>query len=169
MSYEAIKNVHSELLNFMKEQMEYNVYLKNRITENEHKLGSIKEQFDKIYADYSADYSMVVEQIDHLNSQNDSDSPTTWKNYFAYNEGDIVIYPANGRLYKAVSFVSAGKEPTINNGFWHQLYKDWDASLGYSIGDLVYYTDNKLYRAAREIIAGSGEDPTVNTESWNLA
>ena len=165
MSYEAIRNVHSELLTFMKEQMEYNVYIKNRVIENERKLDAIKTQFENIYSQFSSDYSMVVEQIDHLNSQNDIQAPTVWKNYFAYNPGDRVIY-TNGRVYEAVAFSEAGKEPTVHNGIWNQIYPDHSPEAAYAKGDRVYHTDNLVYEASQDVEAGSGLAPVANPAIW---
>ena len=151
----------------MKEQMEYNVYLKNRVTENERKLDAIKSQFENIYTQFSGDYSMVVEQIDHLNSQNDIEAPTAWKSYFAYNVGDRVTY-SNGRVYEAIAFAEAGREPSVHEGKWQQIYPDHDPQAAYEQGARVYHTDNNVYEASQAVEAGSGLAPVQNPVIWVL-
>jgi len=148
----------------MKEQMEYNVYLKNKVNENEHQLRLIRETFDQTYQDLSTDYAMMVESIDQLNEQNDG--PTEWKNTYHYNVGDKVIYKPNGKIYVANYYAEAGKEPTVHNGIWSQFYPDW-VSGDYLAGDKVYH-EGSLYSALKDVPNTVGS-PSETTGYWALA
>jgi predicted chitinase/chitodextrinase len=116
---------------------------------------------------------------------------TTWQQGKSYNPGDIVRYPANGKLYKCTN-ANPGYDPTISTWFWDPTSCDggnpppvtpppvtpppptggnscnattWQQGKSYNPGDVVLYASNgNFYKCTN---ANPGYDPTISTWFWS--
>ena len=89
--------------------------------------------------------------------------------------GNIVSYP-NGKLYIA-KYANPGYSPILSTYFWAVYncptttsspvcrYASWIAGGQYAAGNIVLYTDGKLYIAN---YANPGYNPTISTYYWSV-
>ena len=95
-----------------------------------------------------------------------------------YVAGNIVSYP-NGKLYIA-KFANPGYSPILSTYFWAVYtcpsttttgtsgvckYASWIEGGQYTAGNIVQYTDGKLYIAN---YANPGYNPTISTYYWSV-
>jgi hypothetical protein len=108
-----------------------------------------------------------------------SANPTTWAAGTAYIVGDLVS--SSGLYYRCISAhtSNAGGNTIANTTLWARElvgYPVWKASVGYSVGNVVYYqppdinghpSSGMLYRCRTAHTSSSGSTPT-NTTNWEV-